>query len=56
MDKVWIVEEIREDMTTEIMGVHSALASARKEVLEWEAVEDNKCIYTVTVMRVRCFK
>ena len=53
MDKVWIVEEIREDMTTEIMGVHATLASAREDVLGWEAVEDNKCLYTVTVMRVR---
>ena len=56
MDKVWIVEEIREDMTTAIMGAHATLASAREDVIGWEAVEDNKCLYTVTVMRVRCFK
>tara|TARA_B110000858_G_scaffold128036_1_gene145616 strand:- start:35 stop:277 length:243 start_codon:yes stop_codon:yes gene_type:complete len=53
MDKVWIVEEIREDMTTAIMGAHATLASARNEVLEWEAVEGNKCLYTITVMRVQ---
>ena len=59
MDKVWIVEEIRKDMTTAIMGVHSALASAQQEVREWEEIvkkDDSGELYTITVMRVRCFK
>ena len=56
MDKVWIVEEIRKDMTTAIMGVHSTLASAREDVREWEKIVKNDGsgeLYTITVMRVR---
>jgi hypothetical protein len=56
MDKVWIVEEIRKDMTTAIMGVHSTLASAQEEVREWEEIVKNDGsgeLYTITVMRVR---
>ena len=56
MDKVWIVEEIRKDKTTAIMGVHATLESAHQEVLEWEEVVRNDKsgeLYTITVMRVR---
>jgi len=53
MNKVWIVEEIRDDYSTQVMGVHSGLASARKEVLKCEALEDNKCNYLITGMTVQ---
>lgn len=56
MNKVWILEEIREDMTTGIMGAHATLASAREDMIGWESVEDNKCLYTITVMRVQSSK
>ena len=56
MDKVWVVEELRKDKTSAIMGVHTTLESAHEEVREWEAIEkhDNSGeLYTITVMRVR---
>ena len=56
MNKVWIVEEIREDMTSVIMGAHATLTSAREDVREWEEIVKNDGsgeLYTITVMRVR---
>ena len=56
MDKVWIVEELRKDMTSVIMGAHATLASAREDVREWEEIVKNDGsgeLYTITVMRVR---
>ena len=54
MDKVWIVEETRNDGTSAILDVHSSLKSAQISIEEWEKYDDDSVqFYTVTVMRVQ---
>jgi hypothetical protein len=57
MNKVWIVEELRNygysNQSSSILSVNSTLSSAREAVADYEAVKDNNCLYTVTVMRVQ---
>ena len=54
MNKVWIVEETRNDGTSAILDVHKSLESAKASVLDWEKYDDDSVqFYTVTVMRVQ---
>ena len=54
MNKVWIVEETRNDGTSAILDVHKSLESAKASVLDWEKYDDDSVqFYTVTVMKLQ---
>ena len=57
MNKVWIVEEVRNDKTSVILDVHSSLKSAQISIEEWKKCDDSsRAFHTVTGMRVQSDK